>query len=204
MALLQGAADAGAADAVGYTPLTVAAAVRPHGRAAGTSHCGARPQAPPPLMARPPSCTPPAGSRRQLCSFCWKPQPAVDIGGEDGATPLHYAARGGSAACVARLLGAGAAVEARDRWGASALQLAEEASHSEAAAVLRTAGASSQPCVIAQSRKNPPCTGRDSWSYSLRTLIIRDCPSICIIRSAPARIYHLMTSDHDHIVDLLA
>ncbi len=54
---------------------------------------------------------------------------------------LHAAAAGGSAACVARLLDAGAAVDARDRNGFTAVQIAAAGGHAEVARLLVARGA---------------------------------------------------------------
>jgi ankyrin repeat protein len=62
------------------------------------------------------------------------------VGGTSGYTPLHYAARGGHADCVAFLLQANAPVRARTRGGATPLMRAAFAGHVDVCKLLLQAG----------------------------------------------------------------
>jgi ankyrin repeat protein len=63
-------------------------------------------------------------------------------GGSTGYTPLHYAARSGSAECVALLLQHGARVDAQTAGGATPLHRAAHQGHTQVCAMLLDAGAS--------------------------------------------------------------
>ena len=56
-------------------------------------------------------------------------------------TPLWAAARNGHASTVLVLLQAGARVDAKNKWGETALDIAKEKQHAEVVAILRAAGA---------------------------------------------------------------
>jgi ankyrin repeat protein len=56
-------------------------------------------------------------------------------------TPLFISAEKGHTNTVLALLQAGAAVDAKDKWGDTALDNAKEKQHAEVVAILRAAGA---------------------------------------------------------------
>ena len=65
-------------------------------------------------------------------------------GGSSGYTPLHYAARGGHAACVTLLLQARASVLARTQGGATPLMRAAFAGHADVCTLLLRAGSAAE------------------------------------------------------------
>ena len=70
---------------------------------------------------------------------------SVDIADDSGRTPLIEAAANGHAAVIDALLRHGADVRARDKAGNTPLSLALARSRSDAASILRKAGAREQP-----------------------------------------------------------
>ena len=81
----------------------------------------------------------------------------ITVWGHDG-TPLHAAAKGNHAAVAQTLLGAGARVDGRDRYGWTALMRAAQRGHYAVAVVLLAHGANPN----AQARE-PRAAGARRW-----------------------------------------
>lgn len=79
---------------------------------------------------------------REMLSRSARHVEADGAGGATGYTPLHYAARSGSAECVALLLQHGARVDAQTAGGATPLHRAAHQGHTQVCAMLLDAGAS--------------------------------------------------------------
>jgi predicted RNA-binding Zn-ribbon protein involved in translation (DUF1610 family) len=95
---------------------------------------------------------------------------------EHGRTPLHFAAEKGHASMVKFLLGRGANPNAIDYYGMIPLDLAEEAGHEKAIAVLR------------RTPEAPPLSGSTSVAPGDRVYAF-SCPSCGKILRVPARFF---------------
>ena len=72
-----------------------------------------------------------------VCVVCVQAGADVNAADYDLRTPLHIAASEGNAAAAALLVANGADAEAKDRWGHSAKDDAQEKGHGEVVSVLQ-------------------------------------------------------------------
>ena len=97
--------------------------------------------------------------------------------GRTGYTPLHYAARGGHAECVAFLLRKGAPVEARTTGGATPLMRAAFAGHAAISAALIRARSD----VLSQDSDGETALHKAAAQQHKGVLAVlaRECPEAC-------------------------